>query len=80
MSTKDEFDERARTLATLLVAHDGSHEQKAGLIAANMALVARAARIAELEWCLEEVAEVLPSSRRQDMIVDRLTKLKKGTP
>ena len=78
MSTKDEFDERARTLATLLVAHDGSHEQKAGLIAANMALVARAARVAELEWALslDLKYEADPGSD----IRARLAELKKGTP
>jgi hypothetical protein len=31
-----------------------------------------------LEWCLENIAEVLPSSRRQDMIADRIAELKKG--
>ena len=78
MSTKDEFDERARTLATLLVAHDGSHEQKAGLIAANMALVARAARIAELEAALE--AGFLDSYYMREHVEARLAELKKGTP
>lgn len=69
----DEFDERAREMATGDA--PATQDEAIAIFASALRETARAARIAELEWA---VRCVCPSDARR--IDARLAELKRGTP
>jgi len=67
---RDEFDERAREMATGDA--PATQDEAIAIFASALRETDRAARIAELEWVAERVLS--------KQIADRLAELKKGTP